>query len=108
MHRLKEFERPLSQMQIEIERMKIGRSSGNYVTVTKPASASSSEHFTEGSKEKSDILAQARRCCALKNRANPIKKGQIYVRLPLKSSNIPLKVARYFSIRVNFSVLSVS
>jgi hypothetical protein len=60
---------------MEIERVKIGRSIGNHGTVTKPTSASSSGNFIEGSKEETKILAEARRCCALKNLANPIKKG---------------------------------
>jgi hypothetical protein len=41
MHKLKEFERPLFEMSMEIGRVKIGRSSGNHGTVTKLASASS-------------------------------------------------------------------
>jgi hypothetical protein len=60
---------------MEIKRVKIGYSSGNHGTVTKPAPASSSENFIEGSKEETEILAQARRCCALANLANPIEKG---------------------------------
>jgi hypothetical protein len=75
MHRLKEFERPLFQMPMEIERVKLGRSSGNHGTVTKPASASSSGNFIEGSKEETEVLAEARRCCDLKTLANPIEKG---------------------------------
>jgi hypothetical protein len=56
--------------------VKIGRSSGDHGTVTKPASASSSGNFIEGSKKEPEILAEARRCCcALKNPANPIEKG---------------------------------
>jgi CO dehydrogenase/acetyl-CoA synthase delta subunit len=35
MHKLKEFDRPLSSMPVEIERVKIGRSSGNRGTLTK-------------------------------------------------------------------------
>jgi hypothetical protein len=75
MHKLKEFERPLFQMPRKIERVKIDRSSGNHGTVTKPASASSSGSFIEGSKEETETLAEARRCCALRNVANPIGKG---------------------------------
>jgi hypothetical protein len=41
----------------------------------KPASSSSSRNFSEGLKEETEILAEARRCCALKNLANPIEKG---------------------------------
>jgi hypothetical protein len=59
---------------MEIERVKIARSSGNHGTVTKPASASSSGNFIEDSKEETDILAEARRC-VLKNLANPTEKG---------------------------------
>jgi hypothetical protein len=62
-------------MPMEIERVKIGRSSGNHGSVTKPVSASSSGNFVEGSKEEAEILAEARRCCALKNLANPIEKS---------------------------------
>jgi hypothetical protein len=75
MHKLKEFERPLCQMPMEIERVKIGHSSGNHRTVTKPASVSSSRNFIEGSKEKTEILAGARRSGHLKNLANPTEKG---------------------------------
>jgi hypothetical protein len=74
MHKLKEFERPPFQMPMDRE-AEIGRSSGNHGTVTKPASASSSGKFIEGSKDENEILAEARRCCALKNFANPIEKG---------------------------------
>jgi hypothetical protein len=75
MHKLKEFEHPRFQIPMQIERVKISRSSGNHVTVTKPASASSSRNFIEGSKKETEILVGARRCCALKNLANPIEKG---------------------------------
>jgi hypothetical protein len=60
---------------MEIEKVKIGRSSGNDGTVTKPGSASSSGNFIKGSTKETVILAAARRCCALKNLANPIEKG---------------------------------
>jgi hypothetical protein len=62
-------------MPMEIERMKIGRSSGNHGTVTKPASASRNGNFIKGSKKETEISAEARRCFALKNLANPIEKG---------------------------------
>jgi hypothetical protein len=75
MHRLKEFECPLFQMPVEMESLKIGRSSGNHGTVTKSASASSNRNCIKGFKEEIAILAEARRCCALKNLANPIGKG---------------------------------
>jgi hypothetical protein len=88
-------------MPMEIERAKIGRSSGNHVTVTKPASAPSSVNVLEGSTEESEILAEARPCYAVKTWRIRLKKGQTYVRLPLKSWNVPLKVARFCSIRVN-------
>jgi hypothetical protein len=74
MQKLKKFERPLCQMPLEIKRVKIGCSSGNHGTVTKPAQASSRGNFIEGSKEAAAILAEARRC-ARKNLANPIEKG---------------------------------
>jgi hypothetical protein len=74
MHKLKEFERPLFHMLMYIERAKIGCSSGNHGIVTKSASASSSGKFIEGSKEETEILAEARRCCPLKNLVNAIKK----------------------------------
>jgi hypothetical protein len=45
-------------MQFEIERVKIGLSSGNYGTVMKPAS--SSGNFIEGSQEETEILGEAR------------------------------------------------
>jgi hypothetical protein len=64
------FQRPM-----EIERVKISRSTRNHGTVTKPVSALSSGNFIKGSKEKTEILSEARRYCALKNRANPIEKG---------------------------------
>jgi hypothetical protein len=73
MRKLKEFERPFFQMPMEIERVKICRSSGNHRTVTKPASVPNSGNFIEGSKEETEILAEARRCGALKNRANPFE-----------------------------------
>jgi hypothetical protein len=60
---------------MEIERVKIGRSSGNHGTITKPTSQSSSGNFIEGSKEETEILAESRRCCALTNLANSIEKG---------------------------------
>jgi hypothetical protein len=75
MQNLKEFECPLFQTPMEIKKVKIGRSSGNHGPVTKSPSASSSINFIEGSKEETEILAETRRCCALKNLANPIKKG---------------------------------
>jgi hypothetical protein len=75
MDKLKEFERPLFQMPMEIERVKTGSSSGNHGTVTKLASASRNENFIKGSKEESEILDEARQCYALKNLANPIGKG---------------------------------
>jgi hypothetical protein len=74
MHKLKEFEQPLFQMPIEIERVKIGRLSGNHGTVAKQVSASSSGNFIQGSKDENEILTQARRCCVLKGLANPIEK----------------------------------
>jgi hypothetical protein len=86
---------------MEIDNVKTGRSSENYGIATKPASASSSGNFIEGSKEETEILAEARRCCALKNLANPIENGEMYAWLLLKSWNITLKIARFFSIRVN-------
>jgi hypothetical protein len=73
MHKLKEFKCPLFQMPMEIERVKIARSSGNHGTVTK--SLSSLGNFIEGYKEETEILVEARRCCALKNLANPVEKG---------------------------------
>jgi hypothetical protein len=60
-------------MPMEIERVKIGRRSGNQGTVTKSVSVSSRENFIESSKEETEILAVIRRCSALKNRANPIE-----------------------------------
>jgi hypothetical protein len=60
-------------MPMEIERVKTGRSSGNHGAVTKPAS--SLGNLIEGSKEETEILAEVRRCCTLKNLANPIEKG---------------------------------
>jgi hypothetical protein len=63
------------QMPMEVERMKIGFSSGNHGIVTKSASASSSGNFIECSKEETEISAKARRRCALKNLANAIEKG---------------------------------
>jgi hypothetical protein len=74
MDKLKKSECPLFQMPMEIERVKIGRASGNYGIVTKSAAASSSGNFMDASKEETEILAEARRCCALKNLANPIEK----------------------------------
>jgi hypothetical protein len=73
MHKLKEFDRPLFQIPMEIERLEIGRSTGSHGTVAKPAS--SSKNFIEGSKGEAEILDEARRYCALKNLANPIEKG---------------------------------
>jgi hypothetical protein len=61
-------------MQVEIVTVKIGPPSGNHGTVTKPTSASSSGNFIKRSKEETEILAEAGRCCALKNLANPIEK----------------------------------
>jgi hypothetical protein len=87
-------------MAMEIERAKIGRSGGNHGTVTKTASVSSSGNFIEVSKEETEILAEARRRCALKNLANPIKKVKCMCGCS-QSWNIPLKVAQFFSIRVN-------
>jgi hypothetical protein len=55
---------------MEIEGLKISRSSRNHGTVTKPTSASSSGNFIEGFKEETEV----RRCCALKNLANLIEK----------------------------------
>jgi hypothetical protein len=107
-HKPKDFERTLFQMRMEIERVKISRSSGNHGTVTEPALASSRGNFIEDSKEETEILAEAPRCCVLKNMANPIEMGQTYMQLPLKSWNIPLKVARFFSLRSTFSVLNLS
>jgi hypothetical protein len=52
MHKLKEFEYSSFQIPVEIEKVKIGRSSGNHGTVRKLASASSSGNFIEGSKER--------------------------------------------------------
>jgi hypothetical protein len=103
MHKLKECDCPLFQMPREIERVKIGCSSGNHGTLTKPASASSSRNYIYGSKKETEILVEARRCYALKTRANPIEKGWTHVRFPLKSWNIPPKVAWFFLIRVNIS-----
>jgi hypothetical protein len=60
---------------MEIKRVKIGRSSGNHGTVTKLESASRSGNITEGRKEETEILAEARRYSALKNLANPIENG---------------------------------
>jgi hypothetical protein len=45
---------------MEIKRVKIGRSSGNHGTVTKPMSASSGGSFIEGFKEETEILPEAR------------------------------------------------
>jgi hypothetical protein len=75
MHTLKEFEHPLFQISMAIGRVKIGRSSGNHGTVAKPTPASSSGNPVEVSEEETEILAEARRCCTLKNLANPIEKG---------------------------------
>jgi hypothetical protein len=61
-------------MPMEIERVKIGPSSGNRGTVTNPASESSSGNFIEGPKEETEILAEVRRCYCLKTLANPIEK----------------------------------
>jgi hypothetical protein len=55
--------------------VKIGRSSANHGILTKPGSTPSSGNFIEGSKEQIEISAEARRCRALKNLANPIEKG---------------------------------
>jgi hypothetical protein len=74
MHKLKEFECPLFDMSMEIERVKIGRSSRNYGIVMKPVLTSSSRNFIKASKKETEILAEARRCCVLKNPANPIDK----------------------------------
>jgi hypothetical protein len=93
---------------MEIKRVKIGRSSGNHGTVTKPATASSSENFIEGSKEETEISAEARQCCTLKNLANPIENGETCVQLALKSCNIPLKTADSSQFESTFSVLNVS
>jgi hypothetical protein len=90
-------------MPMEIERVKIGRSSGDHGTMTKLASASSRENFIEGSKEETESLAEARQCCALKNLANPIEKGlnvcafisQI-VEYYFKSCQILLTSSHYF------------
>jgi hypothetical protein len=60
MRKLKKLERPLFQMPMEIERVKVGPSSGNHGTVTKPASVSSNRNFIEGSKEETETLAEAR------------------------------------------------
>jgi hypothetical protein len=60
MNKLKEFDLPLFQMPMKIERAKIGRLSGNHGTVTKPVSAASSGNFIEDSKEETEILAEAR------------------------------------------------
>jgi xanthine dehydrogenase molybdopterin-binding subunit B len=60
MHKLKEFERSVFQMPMEIDRVKIGSSSGNHGTATKPMSASSGGNCTEGFKEETEILAEAR------------------------------------------------
>jgi hypothetical protein len=68
MHKLKEFERPLFQVPMEIERVKIGRLSGNHGTVAK--SASGSGNSIGGSKGEIEILAEV----GLKNLANPIEK----------------------------------
>jgi hypothetical protein len=73
--KLKEFERPLCQMPMQIERVKIGHSSGNHETVTKSTPASSRGHFIEGSKEETEDLAEPCRCCALNNLANLTEKG---------------------------------
>jgi hypothetical protein len=73
-HKSKEFERLLFQMPMEIERVKISRSSGNHGTVTRPASASRSGNFVESSKEETEILAEAHRGWALEDLANPIEK----------------------------------
>jgi hypothetical protein len=70
MPKLKEFERPFFQVPTEIERVKIGLSTGNHGTVTKPASASSSGSSIEDFKK--EIVA--RQCCTLKNPANSIEK----------------------------------
>jgi hypothetical protein len=74
MHKLKEFKRSGFQIPMEIEGLKTGRSSENHGTVTKPASALSSGNVVEGSKEEAGILAEAGRCCVLKNLANSIEK----------------------------------
>jgi hypothetical protein len=74
MHKLKEFERSLFQIPMEIERVKIGRSGRNHGMMAKPGSASSSENFIEGSRDETEILDEARRFCALKNLANLIGK----------------------------------
>jgi hypothetical protein len=73
-HKLKEFEHSRFEMPMEIEKVKIGRSSGNHGIATKPASASISGNFIEDSKEETAILNEDRRCCALKNLVNPIEK----------------------------------
>jgi hypothetical protein len=74
-YKSKEFECLLFQMPMEIERVKISHSSGNHGTMTRPASASSSGNFIEGSKEETEILAEARRCWAREGLASPIGKG---------------------------------
>jgi hypothetical protein len=48
-------------MPMKIERVKIGRSSGNHGTVTKPVSVLSSGNFIEGSKEETEISPEDRR-----------------------------------------------
>jgi hypothetical protein len=111
MHKLKEFERPFFQMPTEIERVKINRSSGNHGTVTKPASASRSGNFIEDSKEETDILVEAGRCCALKNMVNPIGKwlnvcavaSQI-VEYSSQSSSILLNSSQHFQCSTHLNV----
>jgi hypothetical protein len=90
MRKLKEFECPLFQLPMEMERVKIGRSSGNHGTVTKPVSASGTKNFIEGSKEATEILTEARRCCAFRNLANPIEKM-------LKVCAVAPQIVEYFS-----------
>jgi hypothetical protein len=75
MRKLKEFKRPLFQIPMEIKRVKIGRSSANHGILTKPGSTPSSGNFIEYSKEETETLDEARRCCALKNLANLVEKG---------------------------------
>jgi hypothetical protein len=92
-----------------MERVKIGRFSGNHGTVMKPVSVSRSGTFSEDSQEETEILAEARRCCALKNLANPIEKG-------LNVSAVAYQIVEYSSescpILLNssyhFSMLNVS
>jgi hypothetical protein len=81
--------------------VKIDRSSRNHGTVPKPASASGSGGFIEGSKTETEILAEARRCCALKNLADPSEKWLKVSAVASRIMEYSSESWRFFSVRVN-------